>query len=73
VVKVITYYITSVLYIATGQTVNCGSVYYIERQDRQQTVIHGITYSDRTDRKLWFMVLHIATGQTGNCGLWYYI
>ena len=62
-----------VFHITTGQTANCGSVYYILRQDRQQTVVQSITYSDRTDSKLWISVLHIATGQTANFGSGYYI
>ena len=35
-------------------------------------MVQGITYSDRTDSKLWFMLLHIATGQRANCGTDYY-
>jgi len=35
-------------------------------------VVQGITYSDRIDSKLWFMLLHIATGQRANCGTDYY-
>ena len=62
-----------VIHIATGETANCGADYYIQRQHRQQTVVHFITYSDRTDNKLWYSVLYMATGQTANCVSGYYI